>query len=528
MSSAAQNVPLGDEARDAISLVEGPPSWVERFSDRLNPIFVKETRQALKSKQFVISFLLLLAFSWLVSLFFVLTSGGDLESGRAGRELFSIYFGILAVAIMLVSPFGAFRSLLTEREDATYEPLVITTLHPRQIVMGKFLSAVLQTFLYYSAIAPFISFTALMQGFDIAQVSLILFTGLLFSMAVTMAALALSSMIKGKVWQTITSLAVLFGLFWAFILAVASTAENWAREMNHPEFWWAYGALLLGGLTYVLLLQQIAVANITFEAGNRSTGLRVISLTQFVLLWGGLAITASIWSSGHHGELYGLGLILSTLHWSIAAWFFVTERDFLSHRIIRTLPRSAPLRLLLAPLYPGGSRGLVLSILVGSLLWGFVLIGLRLFPPTRMIAGEIYNVSTGVALYFIIYANMAAMVARWMFSLSDTVNVIHTRVISLLVMAVSMILPMFQLLFVDYYRYTDYHLGYLPNPVFTMEELARRHTDSIHVLMALLIWALLMTLINVPAMLRGLREMVQAQPVPATAATKANPELFAA
>ena len=37
---------------------------LERLGDRFNPIVVKEVRQALKSRQFVLTFLLLLLAAW--------------------------------------------------------------------------------------------------------------------------------------------------------------------------------------------------------------------------------------------------------------------------------------------------------------------------------------------------------------------------------------------------------------------------------------------------------------------------------
>ena len=40
-------------------------AWFERVTDRANPILVKETRQALKSRQFVISFLIVLVGCWI-------------------------------------------------------------------------------------------------------------------------------------------------------------------------------------------------------------------------------------------------------------------------------------------------------------------------------------------------------------------------------------------------------------------------------------------------------------------------------
>ena len=43
--------------------------FTDYVTDRLNPILVKETRQALKSRQFIITFMLLLTVAWLISVF---------------------------------------------------------------------------------------------------------------------------------------------------------------------------------------------------------------------------------------------------------------------------------------------------------------------------------------------------------------------------------------------------------------------------------------------------------------------------
>ena len=50
-------------------------------TDRLNPILVKETRQALKSRQFIITFMLLLTVAWLISVFGVVLNGPAIEFG---------------------------------------------------------------------------------------------------------------------------------------------------------------------------------------------------------------------------------------------------------------------------------------------------------------------------------------------------------------------------------------------------------------------------------------------------------------
>src|SRR6187455_429102 len=87
---------------------------VERASDWLNPILVKETRQALKSRQFIATFFLMLIASWIISVFGIVFSGAGVEYRAVGREFFSAYYVVLAVAVFVVVPFGSFRSLLGE------------------------------------------------------------------------------------------------------------------------------------------------------------------------------------------------------------------------------------------------------------------------------------------------------------------------------------------------------------------------------------------------------------------------------
>ena len=146
----------------------GVESRLERLGDRLNPILVKETRQALKSRQFLITFALLLFLGWGWSLLGIAMIGPAASVGTHGGDMFTGYFAILAFPLVIVVPFGAFRSLAAEQETRTFELLSITALGPRQIVAGKLGSAVVQMSVYLSAISPCLGFTYLLRGIDLA------------------------------------------------------------------------------------------------------------------------------------------------------------------------------------------------------------------------------------------------------------------------------------------------------------------------------------------------------------------------
>ena len=149
--------------------------WLERACERLNPILVKEARQALKSRQFVVTFGLLLLCGLAWSLMGVALLMPGIYYSPSGQFMLIGYYFILTVPMLLIVPFSAYRSLAGEREDGTYELLSITTLCSRQIVTGKLGSAVLQMLVYYSALSPCIAFTYLLRGVDVITMALVLF-----------------------------------------------------------------------------------------------------------------------------------------------------------------------------------------------------------------------------------------------------------------------------------------------------------------------------------------------------------------
>jgi ABC-type Na+ efflux pump permease subunit len=142
---------------------------LERLGDRFNPIVVKEVRQALKSRQFVTTFLLLLLAAWAGSIFGVSYLGESIDYGSPAVTFYAGFLFALCTATLVIVPFSTYRSIVEERTETTLELLQITALSPVQIVRGKILSAMVQVMVYYCAIAPFIAFTALLPGFDIVH-----------------------------------------------------------------------------------------------------------------------------------------------------------------------------------------------------------------------------------------------------------------------------------------------------------------------------------------------------------------------
>lgn len=433
----------------------------DRASDWCNPILVKEVRQALKSRAFVATFLLLLLGSWLISAFGLLAAGPSVEYGSVGQAFFTFYFGVLCVALGIVVPYGAFRSLLNERDDNTYELLSITALSPGQIVRGKWACAIVQTLLYYSAIAPFIAFTALLQGFDFGQAAVLLVSAFYGSTALSIAALMLSTTVRQRVWQGFLSMGLIAGLCMlvSMILSGLTSLMMFPLPLDDAVFWWSAAVLLVLSASYQWLFYQIAAARLTFESENRSTGIRWTVSGQFWLLW--LLAAGYHWYQGTapRADLVWLLTGASGVHLALVGLAFSAEPDGLSRRVRRTLPKRSIVRAPLAPLLPGGARGYLFTLLHLAALFVLSLSAFA-WAQSGNVGGavtELRNLASlnpatwnrmptrfvlAIVCYIAFYSGLAACFLRRGRALHHSFNGAHARTMIVIVIAVGFLIPM--------------------------------------------------------------------------------------
>ena len=105
--------------------------WFERFnetcSEWCSSILVKETRQALKSRQFIWTYIVLLVCVGVWTVIGLTFSG---NSYQIGPTLLIGFFMILGFPLAVIIPFSAYRSLAREFEDGTISLISITTMKP--------------------------------------------------------------------------------------------------------------------------------------------------------------------------------------------------------------------------------------------------------------------------------------------------------------------------------------------------------------------------------------------------------------
>ena len=399
-----------------------PASWwqrterrLERASEYLNPILVKEARQALKSRQFVLTFSLLLLLGWGWSLLGVALASPTIYYGAMGPFLLAGYYLVLNVPLLMVVPFAAFRSLAGEREDGTYELLSITTLSARQVVTGKLGSAVLQMLVYYSALAPCIAFTYLLRGVDILSIAFLLAVTFLISLVLSSLGVLIGTASRVRHWQVLLSVLLVIGLGWVcFVWSMISMQLLTSSEVipfDQVEFWLAMATTLTFAISLIVLFTVAAAAQLSFASENRSTKLRIIMLSQQLLAVGWFMF---YWVWMQEEEWLFFLILCSGLGWLIYGALMIGERVQLSPRERRSLPQSVLGRVLFTWFNPGSGTGYIFAVgnllAVSLLVMVANLVGRSMAFDGAHTQGIIEPLALVVVLYVCIYVGLGRLI----------------------------------------------------------------------------------------------------------------------
>ncbi len=335
----------------------------DRFSDWLNPILVKESRQALKSRQFLTTFTLVLIACWSWSMLGVALRSPDIFYVPGGRYMLVGYFLIQNFPLCIIIPFAAYRSLAAEREDGTYELLQISTLRPSQIVGGKLGSAALQMVIYLSVLAPCMAFTYLLRGVDILLVlSLVLWSGLACLLLCSFG-LLLATLMRARHLQVLVAvfLVLLLGGLCFFTSLGVSTliAEAVPIPFAESEYWVGFAAAVTAVVATAALLLLAAAARITNRSENRSTPLRIGMVVYHLLL---LGWCARYWFRFGEEAALAVYVLLAGIMWAVFGAMMTGESSQLSPRARRGLPATTLGRMFFTLFYPGPGTGYLFAV----------------------------------------------------------------------------------------------------------------------------------------------------------------------
>ncbi|MEQ8788278.1 MAG: hypothetical protein RIC55_18360 [Pirellulaceae bacterium] len=420
--TAAQPILPEDSAPQHAAASQTPPrvsraerldEQLDRWSERLNPILVKEARQALKSRVVLAMFLLVLVLAWFWS-FVGLSIDGP---AAPGRLLLAGYVWILAFPLAVAIPFSAFQSLAAEREDGTYDLVAITTLHTRQFLSGRMAVASLQLMIFLSALAPCIAFTYLLRGVDLLLILLLLSHAVWCSLLLTSFSLFLATLAENRQIRVFLSMLLLVVIVIVYF-GVSSNVAEWlvrGRQLPYTEiqFWVGQILVLTFAASVFYLLHFASIASIGIASENRSTPVRVVMLAQQALIvgWGA-------WYALGFEEREALEITLAAgaVYWFVMGALLVGESPHLHQRGRRRLPESLLGRAVLTWLQPGPGSGFVFAVanFVAMLV---VLQGLGAMLEFRgnrvtfgpMFRGEMEWTLIALGCHFVIYLGLCRM-----------------------------------------------------------------------------------------------------------------------
>lgn len=407
-----------------------PSALTAKLDDMINPIALKEMRQAVKGKFVSWVLVLFLVIQLIVISIALMAQEGHSGSMSMGREVFTALLGVMmGTCLLFVPAFTAIR-MANERSaaDNKMDLLFITSLKPRSIIWGKLFAGICLTVLLFSTTVPFMTMTYLMRGMDIPSVIVLVCMNFLIVIAAVQFAIFLGSFPGGILARSIRFLMGLGTLSFAFTFTMAINSEL-LREgvgglLNDPEFWAAAVSIIAVGFCAIGIMFVLSMAMIAAPSSNKAFPVRLFLLLTWLITY----IVFAAWSiAEREREIIEVWLVGSMMLCSAAMFISICERKQWGPRIKRAIPKNFLLRLPAFFLYSGAVGGVLFSLLMilasFAAVWLFAFFfdsSLTPFPglfPSYMYGmkiwpmhDEITTIAMGLALYGFCYTQTALFI----------------------------------------------------------------------------------------------------------------------
>lgn len=253
------------------------PQPLKDFADWISPMLVKELRQGMRTRVFVVTFIALQVLMTINVVISLLAASGGAEAS----VLAFFFWAMIAIPLTLVLPFTALGALSSEMKGDTLELVLLTRLSAWRIAWGKWFAVVAQAGLFVCAILPYVVLRYFMGGVNIADDlrSIVL----LFVAAAVLSAVMIGiSPFQSKIARILLGIGALFGLQIVPGLVFGMTAGGRAVGMAMEWKTWGIFAPIYFALL-ILLMLQIGAGRIAPPSENHSATKRLIGL-GFLLL----------------------------------------------------------------------------------------------------------------------------------------------------------------------------------------------------------------------------------------------------
>lgn len=356
-------------------------SFAARFSDWLNPIVVKELRQAVQSRFVVAALLVLLAIQIVAVGIYLITAGDPTSNFDAGRQVFMILFGIMLGVSMLFVPLYTGVRLLSERSETNLDLLFVTTIKPRSIIGGKLMAAVTLTILIFSACLPFLTFTYFLRGIDLPSMLVALTLGFVVIIVSSQIAILVACLPVNRAFKFMIGLAMLVIFLVGYSATLAFTSDVILRgtgsTIGDANFWQWVGILALVFCGLLGSFFVLSVALIMPLSANRALPVRLFLTTVWII--SGAAAVLGSWVEATHDPLFFWQASFNAI-FAISLFAAVSERDMPGRRVLRDVPRFGLKRTMSFFFFSGSASGLAWATVMTTVTYVVCWIWWRLFP----------------------------------------------------------------------------------------------------------------------------------------------------
>jgi len=340
---------------------------LDRIDDWMNPIAVKELRQAVRGKFVAIAVLLALIVQLIAV--FIITMSNSLTvsptSQPAGPAAFSTLFTVLfTISIFLIPAYSGIR-MAAERSDTSTDLLFITTIRPRTIIIGKLMAVVGLLVLLFSASLPFLVFSYVLRGIDMFAIVLLLALALIAVVNQSILALFIGSVPASRPFKILLAVGFFLGTFLIYRPMLEVTMEVLRMGVDlgilvATPFWSA-----LGTFVGVLIALDAVVVVLTTAAISPPVANRAFPVRSMISVMWALAFIGAMWAtfSTKLDLLLSVWAVLFLVFVSLVLLSAIGERETWAPRILRTIPRSPLLRAAAFLFYSGSGGGILWALL---------------------------------------------------------------------------------------------------------------------------------------------------------------------
>jgi len=446
-------------------------SIADALGDVINPIAVKEMRQAVKGRVLIWMLILYLLAQLVIMGAGILFSEFDGGNFSAGPELLSILLIALLLTCLLFLPAIFGLRLGAERAQSRIDLLFITDMSPYSIIWGKMVAAMALTGLLFFTAMPFLTLTYLLRGIDMPSIFVMLALDFVIVVLVIQGALLLACFPGGMISRGIRFLMGLGGAFAVFLFASNVSFEllqsGVGSLLGSWEFWGP--ALTVMGLL-ALVMGFVYVLSAVMISPNSSNRAPVLRLYLCVIWAGSLAITWVWYEKTKEFGLMMTWIIISVGLFSTAFIISLCERTVIGPRIRRKIPRRLWLRIPAFFLYSGAASGVLFSLTMLALSLGVFYVAWNVFPMTSSRPTESHLKTVVFTLYLVCYALTSLFLRRLVLPKAENYNSSTIMILFILLAAGSLFPFLFAWFFLhhDLDRIPD--LWYLGDPLIVFLE----------------------------------------------------------